>query len=124
MSWQQLFPSIDREQIQQRIQSLWDLTGRLPVPRFAEYYQCPSCYHVGLHARLWRLFVRRAAEPGRFSHRCDVSLKCAWCGLTSAYGVPLTEQQYFEFVRGLRADGAGGVTIHWREAQRLFMEEE
>ncbi len=118
-----LFPELSAEEIEESVSIMWALSGRLPMPRFKR--KCPICRGLRMQARLWRFFPRKAKERGRMSHRCDVGVKCTWCGLVLTFGVALTEDQYWRFIRGVPGRDSGGrVTIHWRQALRLIEQDE
>lgn len=84
-----IFPDHDLEQIVQRVNARWDLSGEFPMPRWQP--ACPCCGSDDIQARHWTFGKR----PGhRVEHRCDVSMKCCDCSLVFTFGVPIPSSMY------------------------------
>ena len=113
------FPAVDltEDEIYNRVRHKWDLSGPLPVPTFRPSCICRTEW-PDWHPRLWRFFARHAQNEGRVPHRCDVSLKCTWCGYVCTFGVAIDPQTFSRMVAA--NGGKFPVTVHWRDGLALL----
>lgn len=113
-----LFPNLSADDVLERVNDWWDLTGPLPWPK--SRLECPFCAHLNVHAREWRIGARRASDgrPGRVGYRCDLMVKCTVCSAVWAYGIPITRKDANRY--GVRGGSDRPAVYSWREALPLI----
>lgn len=77
-------------QILERANRSWDLSTPFPLPR-----KLPQCFcgnpDPRFVPRYWLFHDYHSDEKHRIRRRCDVSLKCAHCGLVLLFGVVIPD---------------------------------
>ncbi len=111
-NWESYFPELDPEDIHARVATMWDFSWAYPLPKRPP--MC-GCGRREWHARTWGFTDRRRGEAGlRVKWRCNVSLKCAWCGEVRTWGVPVRDEYAAE-----RLSWTELPNVQWREALRV-----
>jgi hypothetical protein len=117
-NWQDVFPELTPEEIHERVATRWDLySWAYPLPKF--HAVCPWCGADELHARTWGFHDRhphmeRDVDSGRVRYRCDVSMKCCFCGNVQTWGVAVPDEWWLE-----RMSWSSTSSVTWRDALRI-----
>jgi len=95
--------TLTADEIHERLATRWDFSGPRPMPRPGAF-TC-ICGSTEWHPRFWRMWSYDEAEtveepPHRIADRCDVTMKCAWCGQIVDWGVPITREYYEKYMTG------------------------
>lgn len=106
-----IFPDLDG--VEERVNTAWDTSGRVPVPR--RQFYCPVCRSSYLLAKDFRFHEKKRGNPSN-PYRCDVQFKCCDCSMVWAHGVRLSAE---EWRRRPQTQGL----ISWREAKKLLESE-
>ena len=88
-----LFARDTPEQLAARVAEKWDLTGRLPFPKWEVL--CPTCRSPHQKLRYWKFHTYLTAEKTT-PYRCDVGFKCRECSYVYIFGVA-TNREMNEF---------------------------
>lgn len=76
-------PSYEPEEVHQRVQSMWDFVGPIPLPNFDK-----PCQQCGSEMRI-RQISYGMRDTGGVSFRTDVLCQCYGCFAKQTYGVPI-----------------------------------
>ncbi|TYP92071.1 hypothetical protein LX73_2317 [Fodinibius salinus] len=85
------FPEFTPEEVQERINKMWDMSGPVPLPKFD--LQCGFCGHEEVLIKHLRYHMRnknRSSNP----HRCDVGMKCTLCSAVWQHGLVVPEEKH------------------------------
>lgn len=106
-----LFMPLTKDEVRERVEARWDLSGFFPRPRWDVL--CPCCRSDEVHLRSVRFSQRSPDAKSPHSRRCDVFYKCTCCSLVFHFGIPIPERMWEEKQgdqRYRRKDN-----YHWRE---------
>ena len=108
---QNLFPALTEDEVLERVEESWDLSGDFPMPKFA--VKCPVCGSEEIQARLWQ-FTHK--DSGGAKYRCNVSFKCTRCSAVWMHGVVIPEEMFRKHVKENENQAK---MYHWREVKEM-----
>lgn len=85
------FPEFTAESVLQVVSRMWDLSGRVPLPKFE--LNCPICSCDKILLKHWVYFIRKNAHSSN-PHRCDVYMKCTDCSVVWQHGLVVPEEMH------------------------------
>jgi hypothetical protein len=86
---EEYYPPI--EEVFERSATVWNLCEGIPFAR-SRQLECPACMSPEFIYRHWRFF-KRPPKQHRTVERCDVHLKCTYCGMVWVHGVVIPPDQ-------------------------------
>ena len=109
-----VFPPLSKEEILNRVEEAWDLSGDFPLPKVP--IKCPVCGSGEIQARNWIFHLARDPSISRVPYRCDVSFKCTRCSAVWVHGIAIPEKIYRKHVKtGEKQRG-----YYWREVKKIL----
>jgi hypothetical protein len=83
-----LFPQFDAQTVQMRVEQYWDLSDKVPIPKFQP--TCAACGSDEILLKSWSFHKRKSQNP----FRCDARFKCTVCSYVWFHGVAVPREMY------------------------------
>jgi hypothetical protein len=85
-----LFPQFDAQTVQMRVEQYWDLSDKVPIPKFQP--TCAVCGSDEILLKSWSFHQRKTGSHNPY--RCDVRFKCTVCSYVWFHGVAVPREMY------------------------------